>query len=137
MEAKFSTAEPKAAAFLSEQNIRFSASDKFTDMCKSAFSDSQICNKMTIKKTKVSYLIQEGIAYYENVELVEILQNTKFCLLINESTDISVSQVLAIVVRFFDPKAQDVRDAFFDSVLVQDGSAQGLYDSVKHLHSYY
>ena len=44
-----------------------------------------------------------------------------------------MSQVLAIVVRFFDPVTQEVRDAFFDSVTVVDGTAQGLYNSVKQL----
>ena len=88
---------------------------------------------MSMGKTKATYLIQDGIAYYEKIDLVNILQNTKFSLLIDESTDISVSQVLAIVVRFFDETAQDVRDAFFESVTVQDGSARGLYDAVKQL----
>ena len=96
-------------------------------MCKTAFPDSNICKNISVKRTKLSYLVQDGIAYYEKVELVQTLRSQKFSLVIDKSTYISVTQVLAIVVRYFDAQKQDVCDVFFDSVTVEDGSAQGLY----------
>ena len=112
LDVKVANAELKAAAFFSEKNIPFAAADKFTDMCKSAFSDSEICKKMSMGKTKATYLIQDGIAYYEHKDLISILKEQKFSLVIDESTDISVTQVLAIVVRYFDFVKCDVIDAF-------------------------
>ena len=56
---------------------------------------------MTMKRIKASYVMQEGIAVKESESLSAICKKKKFFLLIDESTHISVSQVLAIVVRFF------------------------------------
>ena len=52
-----------------------------------------------------------------------------FSLIINESTDISIQQILAIIVRFYYNKK--VCDVFINSVEVTDGSALGLYTNVK------
>ena len=38
---------------------------------------------------------------------------------------------MAVVVRYFDESSKDVCDALFDSLIVEDGSAQGLYTSLK------
>ena len=127
MQEKVATAEIKSAAFFAEHNISFAVADHFTDFCKSAFTDSNICKDMSVKRTKMSYLIQDGIAHYEHKDLISILKEQKFSLVIDESTDISVTQVLAIVVRYFDFVKCDVIDAFLDSIIVEDGSAQGLY----------
>ena len=130
MDHKVAKAELNIAAYFSEHNISYLASDHFASMCKTAFPDSNICKNISVKRTKLSYLVQDGIAYYEKVELVQTLRSQKFSLVIDESTDISVTQVLAIVVRYFDAQKQDVCDVFFDSVTVEDGSAQGLYKSL-------
>ena len=86
-----------------------------------------------MKKTKLSYVIQDGISYYEKSKLIEICTNQKFSILIDESKDISVSQMLAVVVRFFDTDKKDVANALLDTLCVEDGTATGLYRSVKTL----
>ena len=83
----------------------------------------------------MSYLVQDGIAYYEKKDLIETLKVNKFSIIIDESTDISVTQILAIVVRYFDEPSKNVCDALFDSLIVEDGSAQGLYTSLKAMFS--
>ena len=59
--------------------------------------------------------------------------NQKFFILIDESTDISTVQVLAVVVRYFDSKKDDFVDTLLDSIIVETGTASGLYDAVKLL----
>ena len=68
--------------------------------------------------------MQDGIAHHE--------RNEKFSLLIDESTDISVTQILAIMVRFFYARLLNVKDALLDAVVVENDSLQGLYESVKY-----
>lgn len=46
--------------------------------------------------------MQDGIAHYERMEILEIFKKHKFSLVIDESTDISVAQILAISVRFLE-----------------------------------
>ena len=61
----------------------------------------------------------------------DICQYTNFSLIFDESTDISISQVLAIIVRYFDMKSLDVVDKLLDVVSVEDTTADGLYRAVK------
>ena len=55
---------------------------------------------MKLKRAKASYVMQDGVAFEEKHSIASIFQKQYFSLLIDESTDVSVSQVLAIVVRF-------------------------------------
>ena len=44
-----------------------------------------------MKKTKASYVMQEGIAWEESQEIAKICKENKFSVMIDESTDVSVS----------------------------------------------
>ena len=88
---------------------------------------SKIAQKLCMKRTKLTYLMQDGIALHERQSQDEICRAPKFSIIVDESTDISVTQVLAIVVRYFDKNASDVVDRLLDTVVVEDGSASGLY----------
>ena len=122
-------AEVLLAGFMAELHVPFLHADHLTEVMKKMFPDSKIAESMTMKRTKASYVMQEGIAVEESESLSSLCKNTKFSLLIDESTDISVSQVLAIVVRFF--QNRKVTDALLTTVEVEDSSAQGLYTAVK------
>lgn len=124
-------AELLISAYIAEHNVPFAHADHLVEVCKRAFHDSSIAKNVKLHATKASYLIQEGIAYYEKREIVDQCRNEKFSLIIDESTDISVSQVLAVVVRYFDVEKNDVCDSLLDSIVVEDGSASGLYKAVK------
>ena len=77
--------------------------------------------------------IYYGIAHYEKLELNEICRTQKFSVIIDENTDASITQVLAIVIRYFDFKRLDVTDALLDTVVVENGSALSLINSFKSL----
>ena len=100
-------------------------------MCRIAFPDSEIAKSLSMKKTKLSYIVQDSLAFEESNILADICKNQKFSLIIDECTDISVTQILAVVVRYFDHNKQDVVDALLDSIVVEDGKALSLYKSVK------
>lgn len=46
--------------------------------------------------------MRDGIALEEREDFARICRENVFSLLIDESTDISVSQILAVMVRYFD-----------------------------------
>ena len=52
-------------------------------------------------------------------------------MLIEETTDVSTTQVLAVVVRFLE--GFEVKDALLDIVKVENASAETLYKAVKDL----
>lgn len=123
--------ELQVAAYFVEHNIPMATVDHFLPVLKKICPDSKIATKMTMKKTKLSYTIQDGIAFHEQMTMDDICRRQKFSIIIDESTDISVTQVLAIVVRYFDTNKQNVVDALLDTVTVEYGTAKALYDAVK------
>ena len=52
-------------------------------------------------------------------------------IIIDQSTDISVTEILAVVVRYFDSNKHDVVDALLNAIEVENGTAQHLYQAVK------
>ena len=77
---KIANAEMLFAGYFSEQHIPFSNVEHLFGICKRAFPDSDIAKKVSCKRMKLSYTIQDGIAHYEKLELNEICRTQKvFC----------------------------------------------------------
>ena len=110
------------AGYFSEHHIPFSNVEHLLGICQRAFSDSDVAKKVSCNRTKLLYTIQDGIAHYEKLELPEICRAQKFSVVIDESTDASITQVLAIIIRYFDFKKLDVTDALPDTVVVENSS---------------
>lgn len=119
------------AAFFVEHNVPAACMDHFMPLLQRVCPDSNIAEQLSMKRTKLSYIIEDGIASHEKDLISEVCRTQKFSVIIDESTDISVTQILAIVVRYFDVKKEDVTDALFDTVTVEDGTALGLYTALK------
>lgn len=102
------------------------------ELVKNMCPDSEIAQNMNEKK-KASYVMRDGIAVEEREEISKICRENVFSLLTDESTDISVSQILAVMVRYFDQKKCKVTDALLDIVEVDDASGKGLFISVMEL----
>ena len=81
--------------------------------------------------------MRDGIAFHKKLEVTDICKESKFSIIIDESIDISVTQILAVVVRYFDSNkddvVDDVVDALLDTIEVKNGTAQHLYQAVKCL----
>ena len=67
------------------------------------------------------------------MSLDDICRKQTFSIIIDESTNICVIQVLATVVRYFDHNKLDVADALMDMVVVEKRTAEGLLNSVESL----
>jgi len=67
--------------------------------------------------------MEDGIAFHERRFLAEKLRKTKFSILLDESTDKSVSQILAVVVRYFDDEKSKVKDSLLGVIEVDDSTA--------------
>ena len=126
LEDKVAKAEICLTAFMAEHSTPFLQADHLVECCKRMFPDSIIAQKMTLKRSKASYVMQHGIAHHERQRLISKCQRQKFSVIIDESTDVSVSQILAVVVRYFDEEKCEVVDSLLDLVEVADGTAEGL-----------
>lgn len=111
-------AEIKFSAFLSEHNIAFNVADHLQGLMKNMFPDSKICEKMKIKRTKATCIVKNVIAPFEKQNLINNLSNTKFSIMIDESTDIACTKTMCIIVRFFSSQQQRVISRFWDLVQI-------------------
>lgn len=73
------------------------------------FPEFDVAQHMTMKRSKTTHVMQEGISHEERHEVAYICRKHKFSIIIDECTDISVSQILAVVVSYSDEKTQSGR----------------------------
>lgn len=95
-------AEIKLCGFLAEHNLSFRLMDHLTPLLKDCFPDSKILQDMRLKSSKSAAVVMNVIGATEKQDLAMKLKNVLFIVLIDESTDISKTQNLCIVVRFYD-----------------------------------
>ena len=53
------------AACFAEHNIPLACVDHLLPVCKAVFKDSKLARKLLMKRTKLSYVIQDGLAFDE------------------------------------------------------------------------
>ena len=131
LEGATARAELLTTGHLAEHRVPFPRADQLCELFAAMFPDRKIAANMKIKRTKASYVMQDGVAYAEKEALSSICSSNPFSLLIDESTDVSVSQVLAVVVRCI--QDNEMKDSLLDIVEVESGSAETLYAAVKGL----
>ena len=114
------------SSFLVEHNIPFNVADHLVPLLKSLHLDKDSLAKTTCGRTKATKLVTNVIGMQGRDNMIGILQNTKFSIIIDESTDIATTKNLAIMVRFYRDKK--VHDRFLDIIEIADGSAQNIYN---------
>lgn len=91
-------AEIKLSAYLAEHKIAFSSSDHLVGVCQTAFPDSKIAEKLKLGRTKATAIVKNVIGRFEGECLVKTLKQSKFSIIIDESTDIGCSKSMAMCV---------------------------------------
>ena len=76
------------------------------------FPDSTIAKSFKSKHTKTRSIVKHVLADQFQKEIMTTLKNTKFSIIIDESTDISAKKQMALVVRFYCERDDIVRSQF-------------------------
>lgn len=71
-----------------------------------------------LKRTKATLIIKNVIAETEKSELTRTLQQQKFSILTDESTNISKTKSSCVLVRFYDHQQGRVVSKFWDLIQV-------------------
>ena len=98
---------------LAEHNLPMLLSDHASKLFPSMFPDSQITKSYKSAHTKTTALITNVISPELHEDAVHQMHASYFSLLVDESTDISVTQHLAVLLRIFDEDAGIVRTKFY------------------------
>lgn len=116
--------------FISEHNIALLANDHLVALFKSMRPESNL-NYITANCTKTTSIINNVIGQYEFENLLEIMINQKFSIIIDESTDYSSVKHLAIIVRIMDYSNYKINDDFLCLLQVTNATAIIIFEKIK------
>ncbi|KAL7645138.1 UNVERIFIED_CONTAM: hypothetical protein RMT77_003516 [Armadillidium vulgare] len=93
-------AEIKIASFIATHNLSYKTIDHLLPTLKSWFPDSAVCQGMHLKRKKCTNIVTNVIEATHKKDIVNILKETKFSILTDESTDMN-SKIICIMARFY------------------------------------
>lgn len=126
-------AEIKLTTFFAEHNVALYTADHLIPLLKSVFKDSAIAHDISLGRSKCTSIIKNVIAKHEIEKLVEYLRKHRFSILIDESTDISDTKIMCILVQFWSQKEKNVKTQLLELVSLDatNCSANNLFEKFK------
>lgn len=125
------TAESSLAMFVCA-HCSIMAVDHLSELCKHRFGDSK-SGYLRIHRTKCTNIIKNILAPHFVQEIVSDLGVQEYSLLLDESTDISVSKMLGVSIRYFSRSLKTVISTFLGLVEIEDGTANSIVNGIKGL----
>ncbi|XP_050710711.1 zinc finger protein 862-like [Eriocheir sinensis] len=122
--------ELKMCAFIAEHNLPVSVMDHLPGFIANVCPDSKIASAVKCGRTKASAILGNVMGDAFLSEIVARLKDTKFSLIIDESTDLSTQKHLVLIARFYDLEVQKTCDHFLSLLEVTDCTAQGIFSSI-------
>lgn len=117
-------------AFVAEHNLPISIRYHLPGLIANVTSDSKVASAAKCARTKNSAIFRNVMGNVSFSDLVVCLRNTKFSLIIDESTDLSTLKYLVLLARYYDQNVQKTCDVFLTLLEMKDCTAQGLYTSI-------
>lgn len=105
------TLEFQMAMFLIKNNLPFSLADELVTSLKNIDIDEMVQKKLACNRTKCTALIC-AIGNFSQGQLIDILKNDIFSVIVDESTDISTTKHLVLCARYLEGDDFEVRDTF-------------------------
>uniref|UniRef100_H3ADP1 HAT C-terminal dimerisation domain-containing protein n=1 Tax=Latimeria chalumnae TaxID=7897 RepID=H3ADP1_LATCH len=99
--------------------------DHLTELCKVQFRDSH-ASSLKLHTSKCTAIVDNVLAPHFITELVSDVGDGPYCLLLDESNDISVLKVLGVVIRYFSVKQKKIVSRFLSLVALEDFNADGI-----------
>ena len=123
-------AEVKFSYFIGEHHLALALADHCSRLFPSLFPDSAVAKAFKCGRTKATAILKV-IAQEVIEDLLSRLEESRFFSVhSDESTDITVQQQCAIMLRFFDNNDGKVRCAFLKLEPVQKADADGLFEAL-------
>lgn len=106
------------------------ACDHLDMACKAAFSDSVAATNFHMHCTKCTQMINGVLAPYFMKMITSYVGDKKFSLLLDESTDVSVSKYLGVVIRYFSAKKRTLVSTFLGLAELEAGDAKSIATAI-------
>ena len=120
------------AYFLREHHLAFQLGDHCTQLFKLMFPDSSIAKDFKCSRTKATAVLKVVQDCWKTISTA-VRETKYFSLQTDETTDITVTQQAAIMLRFFDNTQGQVRCVIFSLESVERETAELLFNAIdKH-----
>lgn len=100
--------------------------DHLTEALKKCITDSKSVMDVKMHRTKCSAVINNVLAPHFKQRLLDDIESQKYSALLDESTDLSVSKLLGIVIRYFSCTQNKVVSAFLALERLKSTDARGI-----------
>lgn len=131
LNTKVKTAELRIILFILQFNLPFLLADHLVNLIKVCGKDSKVVEQIGFGRTKATS-VTNTIVFEEGLAVISrTLRENKFSIIIDETTDISTTKCLAMVVRYFEKNLGRVVDKFFRLIELTDFYAKSIYDKIK------
>lgn len=104
--------------------------NSFNDNEQTTSFRSQPPRELHLHRTKCSAIIKNVIAPSLLNELIEDVGTSPFSIILDESTDVSTNKLLAIMIKYYSQKRNDVVTQFLSFISVVEATAQVLFEKV-------
>ena len=121
-------AEVKFGYFLGEHHLALAVADHCSSLFSSLFPDSSIAKAFKCGRTKATAIVKVISQELIQDVLVRLGESKYFSLHTDESTDITVNQQCAIMLRYFDNTDGKVRCVLYKLETVQKADANSLFE---------
>ena len=92
--------------------------------------------KLKVHKTKCKYIIKNVIAKSFKKDIQEELDSRRFSIMVDESTDISTTKLMAIAICYYSRKSKKVINDFIGIIEVVYCTGEILWTKLKELYHY-
>ncbi|CAH2092816.1 unnamed protein product [Euphydryas editha] len=131
-------AELNFCAMLVEHSLPFRLMDHLSEIICKSFHDSEIAKLFSCKRTKaaaVTYNVLQPNLEAETLADLKSCENIKtgkvmFSLIIDETIDITITSMLAVVTKYYSEKDLQVKTKFLTLVDLNGADAQSLFDAL-------
>lgn len=120
--------EIRLAAFICEHDLPIRTVEHMPKLIQAICPDSAIAKELKCGRTKLTSIVNHVTGEESAAMLVTKLQESKFSLIVDESTDLSSTKHLCMVARTL--IGDKVADCFLGLISLQEATARALYDAV-------
>lgn len=125
------SAEIRYAALITEKNIPHQTAKEILSFFQDIGKDPNVLKSMNMGRTKCKNIISNVLCPVETERVVNNIQNTKFSVFIDETSDITNEKWMTFLVRYVDLETLDIRSQLVKLIDIdaRDCSAEKLFNA--------
>lgn len=127
---KTSDAEGTLALFIAV-HCSILTCDHLGVLCKSKFNDCEAAKNIKLHRTKFTNIITNILSPHFETSLRTSISNQPYSILVDESTDISVTRYLGITIMYFNKELGQIISTYLALVEMEACNAEAITISIK------